>query len=80
MIIGTVSMEGQTLIFRELEASALVNDLTIGELCDIIAEQISYESIDTDLKISIIDTERKNIFYLTVEDIKISITLELNKD
>lgn len=80
MIIGTVSRQGQTLIFQELKASALVNDLTIGELCDILAEKIRYNRIDTDLNISIIDTERKNIFHLTVEDIKVSITLEINKD
>lgn len=80
MIIGTVSRQGQTLIFQELKASALVNDLTIGELCDIITNSISYDSIDTDLNIAIIDTVRKNIFYLTVEDIKISITLEINKE
>lgn len=80
MIIGAVSRQGQTLIFQELKASELVNDLTINELCDIITDTISYARIYTDLNIAIIDTERKNIFYLTVEDIKISITLEVNKD
>lgn len=80
MIIGTVSREGETLIFKELKASALVNDLTICELCDIIAERISYEEIDADLKISIIDTERENTIYLTVDTIKVSVTLEIDKD
>ena len=80
MIIGTVSRKGQTLLFKELKASTLVNDLTISEFCDIITNFISYERIDTDLNITIIDTERKNIFHFTIDDIKVSITLEENKD
>jgi len=80
MIIGTVSRLGMTLIFQELKASNLVNDLTISEFCDCITNKLSRDIIDTDLKIAIIDTERKNIFYFNIDNILFSITLEQDKE
>lgn len=76
MIIGTVYSNGQTLIFKELVSSDLVNNMTINELCNYIADKVSYDAINTKvLKIAIIDTERKNIFHFSIENVYFSLKL-----
>lgn len=80
MIIGTVTRKSNTLIFQELQSSNLVNNITINELCKIISEKIGYGCNFDELKIAIVDTERKNIFHFSVASVTYSINLELDNE